>query len=217
MTLQVSFISLLIVAVFYAMAGGVLVLLDRAMRPGQWRWAVTAPIAVAALIAPWVDEVWIAWRFHELCKDSGVHIVRKVEVEGFYDSTLRSGYERIDQFGFRYMEHPSVDRKKIEHVTKVQGKWQASIVDKPTARYHYKATRDHDDAGYQLEALEYTVADSQTGEIIGRDTTYKRYPGWVNALWIRYLGSGMTMCPASERGVQRQPFPESVLRPINVK
>lgn len=217
LSLQVTVVGLFIIAVFYAITGGLLVLFERTARPGRWRWAIIAPLGVIALAAPWVDEAWIAWHFNELCKDAGVHVVRKVEVDGFYDDTMRSGYALIDRLGYKFVEHPSVDRKRVERIEKPQGKWQTTFVDKPTARYHYKKPRNDADAGYQIAAIEYVVVDSQTGEVIGRKVIYKRYPGWANALLVRHFGSGMTMCPDPERGPRQLPFPETVLIPTRAR
>lgn len=43
-------------------------------------------------IAPWVEELWIAYNFGQLCrKDAGIFINRTVEVEGYYDASALLG------------------------------------------------------------------------------------------------------------------------------
>jgi len=218
MSPQINFIWVAIVAVLYFVAWRLLAGLAKELGPRRWRWYVIAPIATVVLAAPWVDELWIAWRFGELCKDAGVHVLRKVEVDGFYDDYIRSGYDWVDRKEYRFMEHKSLDGKKVEHVEKTgDGKWRVTISDTPSARYHFKKTRDDVDVGYQLSAIEYAVIDSRNGETIGRRVIYKRYPGWINGLWTRFLGSGMTMCPDPERGPPQPLFPQSVLIPANTK
>lgn len=230
MGLQISIFGIAIAAIFYTVGALILVTLKRLLRSNRWRQLVIAPLTVLVVAAPWADELWIAWHFSALCKDAGVHIVRSVEVEGFLNDTTRSSSEHLigrlitdaesvtsfDRSGYRFKESRLKDGK-VWRLERVAEGVQTSVIDKPTARYHYTITRYHQDAGYQLEAIEYAVVDSQTGEVIGRKATYKRYPGWVNAIWIRYFGSGMTMCPDPERGPRQLRFPESVLMPIKTK
>lgn len=221
MSPQTNFIWIAIVAVMYGATWFFLSKLARAIGPSRWRWAVIAPIAAGVLAAPWVDELWIAWRFGELCKDAGVHIARKVEVEGYLDETFETyrgppsaqASETFEKRGYQFYEMRSRDKYVVRE--KKDGVWTTSIRDQPTSRYHYRTVRRHADAGLQISAFENVVVDSQNGEIIGRRVQYNRYPGWVNGLWIRFLGSGMTMCPESEHGAPQPLFPESVLIPKN--
>ena len=143
----------------------------------------------------------------ETCETAGVHVVRKVEAEGFYDDTAGGptspgpitspqAIESREKSGFRFLERKAgYGTNKYSHVEKVNGQWWATILDHPTARYVYKFTdpRQEIPIGRQLEKYETLLIDSQTGEVLGRDTSFKRFPSWIN-LWVGFFGSGLTLC-----------------------
>ena len=87
MNLQISIVGMAIIAVLYWICGAVLLKVWRRVRGRTWGKVVVPLVAFVVLILPWADEVWIAWHFSEFCKDAGVRVVRKVEVEGYYDDT----------------------------------------------------------------------------------------------------------------------------------
>ena len=196
MTLAFGLIDYILIAVFYGMAAVALLFLWLWLRKGRYWRFVIPPLALIALIAPWTDEVWIAWRFSQLCRDAGVHVYKTVEVEGFYDSILRSGYELIEHYGYKYMEHPSDPRSKVDRVEKVDGEWRKTTSDQPSSRYQYRFAdpRQEVPIGYKLEKTEWQVVDTRAGEVIGRELRFARYPSWVQSLWIRYFGNGAVMC-----------------------
>ena len=66
------------------------------LRKFRWKWIVVAPLTVVLLTAPWAEEYWIASHFEQACQDAGVHVYKQVEVDGFYDGTMGSGYELIN-------------------------------------------------------------------------------------------------------------------------
>ena len=208
MKLQISIFTLLVMAMFYGIAAVVLLLLWRLLRDWTKKWIVLAPLAVVLIALPWADEVWIAWHFAKACETAGVHVVRKVEAEGFYDSTMRSGYELINRYGYTFMEQPEItNRTKIEHLEKLGGKWRKTVLNQATARYVYKFTdpRQEIPISRQLEKFETVIVDSQTGEVLGRDTSFKRFPSWINS-WVGFFGSGLTICkgPLDEPDKQKR-------------
>jgi hypothetical protein len=80
-------------------------------------WVVIAPLFAVLIIAPWVEELWIAWNFGQLCKkDAGIFVYKTVEAEGFYDATMRSAYENTKPGGYRFVEQRTEDRKGVERV-----------------------------------------------------------------------------------------------------
>ncbi len=195
MKIQISLFGYLIMLMFYAVGTGLLTFLWLGLRRWRgWKFVIT-PLALVLLALPWADEVYIAWRFQESCKDAGVHVYKKVEVEGFYNDVIRGGKEQIVKYGYRFIEHRSRESKgKIVHLQRTDGEWEVSILDQPSARYHYKYSANDEDAGLQLAKEEWVIIDSKTGAILGRDTTFKRYPGWIEGLWVRFLGVYPTIC-----------------------
>ena len=196
MPLQISIIGLFIILMFYSVAALSLAAFWKVLPVGRGRRVIIAALAFIALALPLADEMWISWHFNDLCKSAGVHIKRKVEVDGFYDDTMRSGYELIDRYGYKFMEHHFDNTAAVEHVEKVNGQWHKTILEQPSARYHFKFAdpRQEMPVGYQLQKRETIIVDSTTGEVIGREISFNRYPGWVEGLWIRFFGSGQIIC-----------------------
>lgn len=228
--LEIYPIGLAIASVFWIPAYRfVLRPLSRSWKEKPWRMPALGVLALGLLVLPYADELWIAWRFSSLCEDAGVHVTRMVEVDGFLDDTSRSAahvkeqlirdpqaIEQFDRSGYRFKES-MLYNGKVWHLERVTGGLQLTILDHPTARYVYKfADPNHDvPVGLKTIRTEEIVVDSGTGEIIGRDTRYKRYPGWLEGLWIRFLGSGLTICPDPGKGPPREHLPAAALRPLS--
>lgn len=235
MNIQLSIIGIGLIALFYCVGFAILIPFWRRLSPGWLRWTVITPLAFLVLALPVTDEVWITWHFNEYCKDAGVHVTRKVEVEGFYDDT-GSGFgmkegpityapasESFDKQGYRFYERKNLDvpaEKGVSHIEKINGQWQIRILKEPTARYHFKHSyqprpqNTEEPLGLKIEKRERVVIDTETGETIGRETGFNRYPGWIDGLWINLLGSGLTQCPNPGQGSPREHLPRAVLSPL---
>lgn len=236
MRLEISIFGLLIIAFYSAVVLVAVALpLRKLLGPFKWKWAVIAPPVIALLALPWAEETWIAWHFNQLCKGAGVHVARQVEVEGFYDMqgggnstagpiTSPQAISTFEIRGFRFYERligydPKANPLYVSHVEKTDGQWRVTILKQPTARYHYKYAYQptpfqyEEPVGWKLERMETHVIDSETGEVIGRNTLIKRRASIAERLWIRLLGSDLTMCPDPEKG-SHPPFPEAVLVPV---
>lgn len=241
MNLQISIFGLLIATVLYVACGSALFAVWRRVRGETWAKIVLPALAITVLLVPWVDEVWIAWNFKELCKGAGVRVVRKVETDGYYDSTT-SGWDKptvltdpklisdLERSGFRFSERNAgfaSDRLgKISHLEKhADGLWRISILDRPEARYHYKRIVDYRDAtgiheeisvAYKIMMTGEEVIDTKSGEIIGRNIEYSRRPGWLEGSWLRFVGTGATICRGSapEAGGLRYLLHHYVLIPV---
>jgi hypothetical protein len=239
MQLQFGLFDYIIIAVFYGLAGAVLILTWLFLRRWKYWPAVIFPLAVVAVVLPWAEEVWIAWRFHNLCKDAGVHVYRKVEANGYYDATT-TGWSKpevvtdpraiaeYEQSGFRFRErNTSVVGHapgKISHLAKdSDGSWRVSVIEKPTARYHYKHSYQpspnvyEQPMGWGIEKKELIVVDSETGETIARDLGYNRRSSWIQRIWIGLIGSDLVQCPDPGKGPPREYLPDAAVKPILAK
>jgi len=188
------------------------------------------PLTLLLLAVPVADEVWITWHFNESCKEAGVHVIRKVKVAGYLNDTSRASpdYARelvitdpsairdFDRAGYRFEEQLFTDGK-VRHLERVPEGIRVSVLDRPTARYIHRRLYEDEQAGYLLRRTKYVVFDGESEEVLGWRSFYKRYPGWVDSLWMRFLGSGMTMCPDPEIGPKQPQFPEAVLSPMSEK
>ncbi len=194
----------------------------RLLKNSRFRWPVAWAIAAPFLIAPWAEEAWIAWHFTEACKDAGVKVYRQVEVEGFYDGTIGTGYSFIENYGFRFMEEKA-SNGKIAHTERPDGQWITTMLEKPSARYHLIYAYQpnpwvvEEPIGWKLEKIERQAIDSQTGQIVGRDTLVHRGAPIADAIWARFLGNSMTTCPGPnvKPFVAPPPFPQAVLKPLS--
>lgn len=219
---QITPFGIVIIAVYSFAIVAVALLLSRLLKNFRWRWWLLAPPALLLMALPWAEEGWIAWHFNEACKEAGVKVYRQVEVEGFYDGTLGTGYSFIEDYGFKFMEEKTSDGK-IAHTEKADGQWKTTILEKPSARYHViyaYQPRPHvyeRPIGRKLEKSERLVIDSQTGEILGRDVAINRWASIADVLWAQFIGSTMRTCPGPDFQpyVPPPPFMQSVLKPIS--
>ena len=215
MRLEISVFGLLIIAFYSAVVLVVVALpLRKLLAEYRWKWAVIVPPVIALLALPWAEEIWIAWHFNQLCKDAGVHVVRQVEVEGFADDTSRSSrvglkpgllysdpksLAEFDKAGYRFKEYMLEDGG-VWHVERHSDGVYGSILEHPMARYHYKhayqpkAYMQAESMGWKTNKEETRVLDSETGEVLGRDTRYIRYSNAVEWLWVRFFGHGTSGC-----------------------
>jgi hypothetical protein len=200
------------------------------LRKLRWKWEVLGPVALVLLAAPWAEEYWIAKNFYEACQNAGVHVYKKVEVEGFVDDTSRCDRDGIkpgywnfdgksladwDSRGYRFQENMLKDGGVV-HLERTSQGLEASLLDHPTARYHYKHAyqptpyETEEQIGWKLEKLETVVVDSETGEIIGRDTKYRRTVNIAEGSGRLYWGLAQTTC---EGEIPKDPLYKYVLIP----
>lgn len=169
------------------------------LKPGPIKWATLGLLGLVLTAIPVGDDAYIQWNFNRLCRDAGMHYEKKIAVDGFYDSTGRSGYALIEQRGFRVIEHWDRISAKIERVERVGGDWRVTVLDRPTARYHYKFSSQHDRVALQVTKMEAVILDTETGKVVARQTIYTRYPGWLDSRWLGFFDAGGTMCPTSDK------------------
>lgn len=189
-----------LIGVYSAIVCGVILWpLSRLLRNSHWKRWIVSIVGFPLLAAPWAEEAWIAWHFNQACKDAGVKVVRQVAVEGFYDSTMRSGYALVRDNGYVFMEHPSDEPGRVDRVERIGGEWRKAVLDRPQARYHYKYLdpRQEIPIGRRLEKFGRQIIDSETNEIVGSDTQFKRYPSTADALWLGLFGPSLLICKGS--------------------
>lgn len=185
-------------------------------------------IALVLITAPVAEETWIAYCFEKVCENAGVHVKRKVKADGYYNDTFnlysnvgpvkgRSMIESLDNKGYKFIEGRAGSKwpkGKVSHIEKTDdGQWYITILDSPIARYHYKKPIPKEKLGHRLFNTRYIVVDSQNAEIIGYRNLYKRYPGLIEALWVRWFGSGLQMCPNPEEALNETDLLGAVISP----
>lgn len=197
---QITPFGLIIIGIYSLVIWVVAVVLSRVLASFRRRWWILGPPALAMMMLPWCEEIWIAWHFKQACKSAGAKVYRQVEADGFYDSTMRSGYSLIREKGFAFMEHPSNKRGKVDHIEIENGDWKTVTMDQPSARYHFKYSYQpkpfqHDiPIGWKIDKIQYEIIDSKTGGLLGAEARIKRYPNFAESLWLRFFGPGSIGC-----------------------
>lgn len=188
------------------------------LKPGPFKWGTLGLLGVVLAAIPVGDDAYIQWHFNRLCRDAGMHYEKKIAVDGYYDSVMTGpstagpitnlpAIESYDRDGFRFFERRAGyapgkygdQPLQYSHVEKADGKWQTSILDRPTARYHYKHSSKHDAVAFQVTKFEDVILDTETKKVIGRRTIYTRYPGWLDSRWLGFFDTQGKQCPPSDK------------------
>lgn len=112
----ISLSSIVPLAIAYGVLGLVFWGIARLTRGMRARAALLGIVGAVFLLLPVSEELWIAWTFGQACKEAGTFIVKKVQVDGFYDDTMRSAYENTKRGSYRFVEQRTEDRKGVERV-----------------------------------------------------------------------------------------------------
>jgi hypothetical protein len=172
------------------------------------------------LLLPIAEELFIAWRFTQACREAGTFIYKKVQVEGYYDDTGagmtrivggppyrfietpdgRGKYQRIERatpeekaraiawylekhYGRKpgqkeWFTHPVSAHVRVTVETDTGYAWRVTLLDRPTARYHYKWPQRGAAVAHKVGKSESVVLDTETGDVIARNTVFGRRPPW---------------------------------------
>lgn len=154
-------------------------------------WLLAIPALAYLAVAPMWEEFGIAYNFGQLCKkDAGIFVYKTVEVDGFYDATRpttaepwskKSG-EELDARGYKFYEMPVPDFKggpaKIAHLEKENSTWTTTLLDQPTARYHYVWPNRNRQVGHKIWRSSEAIVDTQTNEELAGAVRYGRQAPW---------------------------------------
>ena len=151
------------------------------------RKALLGVAGAVFLFLPVAEELWIAWNFGQACKEAGTFIYKKVKVQGFYDDTRTThagtptpqAVESFERSGYRFLEMRG--REKFIRIEKIDGQWRPIVLDRPTARYHYKWPDRGTRVAHKVGKSETVVIDTETNDQVARYTRFGRRPPWF---WI---------------------------------
>ena len=191
---NINLLSLVFIGLIYFVGTSVLIRSARKLsRSFKGVWRAMVPLFLLLYAGPVAEEFMVAWNFGQMCeKDAGIFINRTVEVDGFYDASavLPMRYanfasESIDYYkmgGYRYIEfgldQPAGKPRKIVHIENVNGVWKSTVLDRPMARYVYEERHRGSRISHKVTKVERVVVDNVTGEILARETKYRRSPPW---------------------------------------
>lgn len=124
-----SIFSVIPLGIAYALLMLVLGIVAYILRKSSFRTLILIPIATLFLVLPVGEELWVAWTFADVCRGAGTFIHGQASVNGFYDSTMRSGYENVGSGAYRFMEQPSQDRKTYERIERADDDIRKRAID----------------------------------------------------------------------------------------
>jgi hypothetical protein len=186
-----SLLSWVVYVVYGAIAVTLVSLLWTKFLKLKLRNPVYWALAVAILVAPWIEELWIAYNFDRLCrKDAGVFINKSVEVDGFYDDTTHWWRQLSESSNYKFVESRDNATGQLWRVERVGDELRHFKIDEPTARYRYMAPQQSAPIGYKIRKTERVVTDSQTQEVLARETLYARKAYW----FFIALGAPVILC-----------------------
>ena len=224
-------IGVIVIATYSFLIFLITVILRRFVKRFPWIWRGLKSLAVILLLLPWLEEAWISWHFAQACKDAGVKVYRQVEVEGYVDAlnptprrSVPPGFWHLDKnslqsfgrAGYLFIEN-MLDDGGVLHIERQQSGVLATILDRPSIQYRmvyaYQPTpfRTDEPIGWKLEKLERQVIDSKTGEILGKETDFRRVLPTYEALIAGLFGPPIKLCP--KPSIPQPPFPQSILKP----
>ena len=111
-----SIFSLFLIAAIYAVAIGAFWLVWARLLGRKFTGPAVWVVVAAIVIAPWVEELWIAYHFGQACKEAGTFIYKKVQVDGFYDDTTGWGPRQLAESKYRFVESKDVLYKALSRV-----------------------------------------------------------------------------------------------------
>jgi hypothetical protein len=202
----INIFSVILLVLIWLIGTGLLVWLGSYLRKTRKRvWPVLVPLFLLLYIGPIAEELWIAWNFGQLCKkDAGIFIYKTVEVEGFYDSTrpthagppTAQAVASFELGGYQFYEMLFPNRKggshQVVHLEKTNGVWTPTVLDQPTARYHYKELASHLPVSHQVKKFERVVVDQENKKVLGRYLNYYRGAPWF------FIGLDRPTIPCAE-------------------
>jgi hypothetical protein len=227
MPIHFSPVGIAIALVFYVVAFLLLRRPLRALNAGPGARAAKWLLIVAVTLLPWAEELWIAASFRAACVDANARILRTVRVDGFLEDTNRPSpvlaktglltdpgtIRWFDTDGYRFKEVMLKDGKVWKTRRTPEGV-ESTIVDQPEARYQYRATMEDLDMAWKVSCSERVVVDGTGGETLGSYRYCKRYPSFLEALWLQFLHQGpVDYCPPLEGGMRGMLY-KHVLIPI---
>ena len=174
----VSIFSLIFLALLYSVVLGVFWFIWARILKREFKGPVIWTIVAVVLIAPWLEEFWIAYNFGRLCKkDAGLFITKTIEVKGFYDDTTH-WWRQLSESDYQFVESRDRTYGGLWRVERDGRGLRHFKIDRPTARYHYTRNIYGEKVAYKITRQESGVTDTASGEIVGRYVEYGRKPYW---------------------------------------
>lgn len=178
---------ILFALIWLPFASLILIFLSRSFNLEKlWKGFVLVVAGFLLCALPVVDAAWSAWWLKEKCPESGLEILDRVTVDGYFDEELTSSY--LKGSGYRFREYPApFNRGYLRAELKEDGTVAVRKIDHPTARY--RSTKwVSAEISYGVSRSEKRIFDSLLSKDIAKDVVVSSYPGFLDRLWLRWFG-----------------------------
>lgn len=215
MKLYISPVAVSALALFYLpLVLWVLWRIVRAPRLGRTAKYIAVPtVVIVAYVIVLGDVTMNSLAMSKACERAGLHVYKKVRVEGY----LASGAGRIllekYAYPYRFLEQPDSNGKVFHHERQSDGSVVTSILEQPTAEYEVVSEDKSPVPELGVGSMRRSfVRNRQSGEVIGEWLSFSPLHGWVDRVTlIRWFGAGLPGCSGAPGIASR--FPIEILPP----
>ena len=99
-------------------------------------------------------------------------VLRDTALERYYEKHPR------DERRSKYVSNSISEKEQIIVSPNEVDAWRVTVIDKPTARYHYKRIDYGKTVAHKIARSEDLILDTQTNEVLARRVDYGRGPYW---------------------------------------
>lgn len=166
-------------------------------------------LLVLAAVMPIWDVVVNSLAMEKVCPTAGLHVYKKVRVDGYYDTG--SGPRQIEEYGYRYIETKQPGGKVAHYERQQDGSIKRTELEQPTAEYEvvYESRSPVPELGVR-SMQRWHVRHRETGEVVGEWLAFSPMHGWVDRYLLnRWFGVGLRGCDG-ENGIASR-FPNELL------
>lgn len=155
-----------------------------------------AAIGVTLILAyaiPLGDVTLNSIAMAKVCPNAGVHIYKKVYVDGyFYEGYAEEPFKKSP---YRFIEAREPGKETITRVERVGDKFVKTELSAPTAEYEYLSKGWTEDRQARVGRLRYAVINRNTGEVLAERLLFNPFMGWVDSYLLGALfGVGLQGC-----------------------
>lgn len=205
MKLYISDLSLLVLAIFYLPL--VIWVLWRVVRSpklaGLKKVFAVLVVLILAYAIPLGDVTLNSIAMTKVCPKAGLHIYKKVQVEGYFDQGASENtlLNHPYHYAYRFVETKRPGTKVIRYERQSDGSIKKTELDQPTAEYEVVYEGWQPDKTARVSRLRDLVRNRVTGEIIAERLLFNPFHGWVDRYLLnRWFGATLHGCHGPAAG-----------------
>lgn len=168
-------------------------------------------LILSAAIPMW-DVVVNSLAMEKVCPKAGLHVYKKVQVDGYYDT--RSGPREIEKYGYRYIETQRPGGKVARYERQQDGSITRSELERATAEYEVVYENRSPVLELGVRSMQrWHVRHRATDEVIGEWLGFSPMHGWVDRYLLnRWFGVGLPGCDGNVLAIHEN-WRQQILQP----